>query len=71
MASQEGSNDEAKLYSAAAVAGGVVVGGYFSGTWNGVTSLGGFDFAVVKLSSDGTVAWRRQVRSDSLSERLP
>lgn len=51
--------------SVTAVYNGVVGGGWFDGTWNGVTSEDR-DFAVVKLSSAGVIAWRLQVSSDAL-----
>lgn len=59
---QEGSEGSDFLTDAAAVAdGGVVVTGYYNGTWNGETSSGETDFAAVKLDSDGDVVWRWQV----------
>lgn len=63
---QEGSEGEDILFSSEPVGDGVVGCGFFSGTWNGVTTQGGRDVAVAKLFSNGTVAWRWQVRrSDS------
>lgn len=49
--------------------GGVVVAGYFDGTWNGVASQGRADFAAVKLGSAGTVIWRWQVKQCSKTTR--
>lgn len=59
---KEGSEGYDKLHSAASVVDGVVVSGHFSGTWNGAATSGGYDFAVVKFFSNGTVAWRWQVK---------
>jgi len=59
---QEGSEGDDLLFSAAAVVDGVVGSGYFNGTWDQRTTAGGADFAVVKLYSNGTVAWRWHVR---------
>lgn len=56
----------ARVWSAAAVADGVVIGGYFSETGNrGTSSGGGVDFAVIKLLSDGTVSSRLQVAMEN------
>lgn len=60
--SQEGSIGNDYLWGAAALEdGGVVVAGSTNGTWNGVTSLGEFDFVAVKLDSEGTMEWDWQV----------
>ena len=59
---KEGSEGYDKLHSAVSVVDGVVVCGHFSGTWNGAATSGGYDFAVVKFFSNGTVAWRWQVK---------
>lgn len=48
--------------ASAVLDGGVVVVGEFNGTWNGVISEGGADFAAVKLDSEGAVTWRWQVK---------
>lgn len=69
MRKKEGSEGYDKMHSAASVVDGVVVSGHFSGTWNGAASSGGYDFAVVKLFSNGTVAWRWQVNEGILFAR--
>lgn len=66
---QEGSEEYDFLNHAAAVVDGVVVSGQFSGTWNGAASSGGYDFAVIKLFSNGTVAWRWQVNEGTVASR--
>lgn len=61
--SQEGSEGDDVLFSAAAVADGVVGVGNDDGMWNGALSSGGTDFVVVKLYSNGIVAWRLKVQN--------
>lgn len=39
----------------------IVAAGYVDGTWNGDASLGGQDFAAVKLLSNGTTVWSWRV----------
>lgn len=47
--------------SASVVDGSFFLGGYTSGSWAGL-STGGYDFAAVKIHSNGTLAWIWQVR---------
>lgn len=47
--------------------GSVLLAGYTDGVW-GESNSGGLDFAVVKLSGDGEVEWKRQVR-EPVNER--
>lgn len=61
--SQEGSEEDDRMSAAAALGdGGVVFAGFSSGTWNGVASVGGADFAAAKLDSAGSVIWRMKVK---------
>ncbi|CAN0028156.1 unnamed protein product [Pylaiella littoralis] len=62
---QDGTEDRDVLACAVATDdGGVVVGGYTTGTYNGVASEGLEDFVALKLDSDGNVEWIWQDGSD-------
>lgn len=56
---KEGSPEKDRMDGAAAVSdGGVVLTGYSSGPWGGISSSGSTDFAAVKLDAAGNVSWR-------------
>ncbi|CAN0417589.1 unnamed protein product, partial [Pylaiella littoralis] len=56
--------DDALRCAVATDDGGVVVGGYTYGTYDGVASEGPEDFVALKLDSDGNVEWIWQDGSD-------
>lgn len=59
---QEGSDDGSDVIEGAAAGedGSVFLAGYTSGDWT-ETNLGAYDYAAVKLDSNGEVVWRMQV----------
>ncbi|CAN0006742.1 unnamed protein product, partial [Sphacelaria rigidula] len=57
---QGGTGGKDKLQAAAMASdGSVLLAGYSDGVWEG-SNQGGIDLAVVKLSADGEVEWKRQ-----------
>lgn len=67
---QDGAEGEDYLTSAAATDdGGVVVGGYTTGLYNGVDSEGRADFVAIKMDSDGAVEWHWQAREGGAGGR--
>lgn len=62
-AGQDGSKGDDALFSVTAVVDGVVGSGHCNGKWGGSTSSEGYDFAAVKLYSNGTLAWRWHVKT--------